>query len=544
MARATLAQDYVRSGLLDAAGADYLDLVLADRTNLAAYVGLAETYALRGAEVRALDLLQSVLEFALLQGDTDTLPVAADLLHRILPDEEELRSWLATWLEDMTHTLTMPTQQRALCDLYLAAGRVDDAHAVWERARHDPKRDRLFGLAYSRMLLASGKVAEATKNLRRVVEGDETDFRAKAALSVVTALQSNRPTAWLSLREDLKNTPPADEIRVAVVRDILDLPASRTESLLHYALGTIQSLREWYADAHREFAQALSLLEGRTAADRSELESIIHQAIAEVYLSQGKVDEADREMERCSATEATYEPSFDSLVLRAGLLLKQDNREQAVAEIDKARRLVKSSSQAKKLVELLLNVLHGDPQSLSPRVSLADLYDRWGYSAEAARQLESVADVQRLKGMGIEARATLLRLARIYSASSKHEQAVSAFRRYVELDSDNLGIRQQMFNLLLKNGQVQDAVLAGREMVEVCVKVGQIERAIQLLQHLVVLETDDQALYKELGRLLASSCRYGEAIEALKRASSYDPDDAEVAALLRQAEGQATPEKV
>lgn len=544
MAGSSFAQDHLRNGLLDAAADDCLDQLQADRTNLSAYVGLAETYAARGATARALDLLRSVLELSLLQGSAEVLPVVTYLLHHVLPHEDGLRSWLAEWLPQMTPSLATPTQQRALCDLYLTAGRLEEANAIWERARHDPRRERLFGFSYAKMLLVSGKVPEGAKQLRRVVEADESDFRASALLVVVKALQSKRAKAWLSLADDLKKSPPMDDARVTTLQDILDLPSSGKEGLLQFATAILQTQRQRYGEAHRAFALSLSLLPNRTNDAIPEVESIIHQSIAELYLAEGKVEEADRELALCPAGDKVLQPGFGSLVLRAELLLKQGQRNRAVVEIDKARRLLKGAGQAKKLVELLLNVLREEPQSLPPRISLANLYDRWGYPAEAARQLETVAELQRQQGRPKEAGATYLRLARLYSTSSRYEPAVKAFQHYLELDPDNLGVRQQMFNLLLEKGLIKEAVLAGREMVQVCLKVGQAERATQLLQHLVVLETNDQSLFKELGQLLASAGRCREAIEALRRASSLEPADAEIAALQEQVEGQAAAEKV
>lgn len=138
-----------------------------------------------------------------------------------------------------------------------------------------------------------------------------------------------------------------------------------------------------------------------------------------------------------------------------------------------------------------------DPDSEEAVTTLAYLYNLEGDTNRAAKVLMSVPDVSRSAKL-------YLMLGATYSQQKQYKEAISAFRRAIELDRDNL-----------------DAI---RGLAENLQNDGQDKAALEQYQIIIAANPEDAQTYARIGEIYRKQSKYNLALENLEKAQSLVPE--------------------
>jgi Flp pilus assembly protein TadD len=155
--------------------------------------------------------------------------------------------------------------------------------------------------------------------------------------------------------------------------------------------------------------------------------------------------------------------------------------------------------------------------------------------------------------------ASLLAEGKRHFEDYRNDEAISAFKRVLELDSENgeayyrLGLAYadvgndeeadkalteavERFEKLVR--EKEDDITAQRYLALANSKLGKHDEAVRAYKQVVKLEPDESNNHYELGMELSRLAQYPEAVQAFKKATQLDPDDFRaVEALDRAQEG-------
>ncbi|HET90452.1 MAG TPA: tetratricopeptide repeat protein, partial [Chloroflexi bacterium] len=130
-------------------------------------------------------------------------------------------------------------------------------------------------------------------------------------------------------------------------------------------------------------------------------------------------------------------------------------------------------------------------------------------------------------------------LGNVYSALGRHDEALAAYRRAVELDPDYATPHNGLGNVYSDLGRHDEAIAAYHRAVEldpedayphnglgtVYAALGRYDDAVAAFQRAIQLDPDD-APHNGLGNVYRDLGRHDEAIAAYRRAVELDPEDA------------------
>lgn len=142
-----------------------------------------------------------------------------------------------------------------------------------------------------------------------------------------------------------------------------------------------------------------------------------------------------------------------------------------------------------------------DPNSEEAVTTLAYLYNLEGDTTRATQVLMSIPDVSRSSKL-------YLMLGSTYEQQKQYKDAITAFRRAIELDRDNL-----------------DAI---RGLAENLQNDGQDKEALEQYQVIVAANPEDAQTYARIGEIYRKQGKYDLALTNLEKAQSLVPDLEEV----------------
>lgn len=176
------------------------------------------------------------------------------------------------------------------------------------------------------------------------------------------------------------------------------------------------------------------------------------------------------------------EPSSVDDHLLLGRLYRMDND------------LQKAEDEFKKAVAL-------DPNSEEAVTTLAYLYNLEGDTSRATKVLMSVPDVSRSAKL-------YLMLGSTYEQEKQYKEAITAFRRAIELDRDNLDAMRGLAENLQNDGQDKEA--------------------LEQYQVIVAANPEDAQSYARIGEIYRRQGKYDLALTNLEKAQELVPDLEEV----------------
>ena len=175
-------------------------------------------------------------------------------------------------------------------------------------------------------------------------------------------------------------------------------------------------------------------------------------------------------------------------------------------------RLYRMSNELEKAEAALKKALELEPESEAALAALASIYTDRGEHEKATALLQSSSAGTSSNVLGA--------LAYAYEQSGDVDRAVDAYRRALQLDTENYELRRRLADLLLRSERLDDAISEYRVLLEV--------------------DPEDAESYLRLSQLYRHKKLFAEARDAIEAAKRLAPDNLEVGfneALLYEAEG-------
>jgi len=159
------------------------------------------------------------------------------------------------------------------------------------------------------------------------------------------------------------------------------------------------------------------------------------EALAEKYIKKEKYEEAITEYQKLLSGD---EQDFQVWNIIGDLFIKANQTGKAVAEFKKIAAHFEKKGIFTKSIAIYKRISRLAPDDIQTLKKLADLYCGRGFISEARAEYSNLAEKLTRKG--------------------KSEEAIEAYRKLLKLESDDAESRMNLAELLIKEGQVDQAL--------------------------------------------------------------------------------------
>jgi tetratricopeptide (TPR) repeat protein len=143
-----------------------------------------------------------------------------------------------------------------------------------------------------------------------------------------------------------------------------------------------------------------------------------------------------------------------------------------------------------------------------------------------------LAEVYIQKGWYDIAKTKYQLLVDLYQIRNESLKAIEAFKRLVLLQPDNTGLRSKLANLMLQNGQQEQAAEIMLSNVESFVRSNQMDNALSECRKLRTLAPSSAPIRIQYGELLIQNNEYSEALGEFRKAIELDQYNLKALSLL------------
>ncbi|MEQ8188336.1 MAG: tetratricopeptide repeat protein [Candidatus Eremiobacterota bacterium] len=232
----------------------------------------------------------------------------------------------------------------------------------------------------------------------------------------------------------------------------------------------ITRLAPEHLDAHVKLSQ-LYMKSGMSSKAIEE-----NLVIADIYINQGKYDQAMEMAQNVIGAEPTHITAREKLI---EVYRRKDLGEKAIAECQNLSEIFLKKNDLDKAIELYEKILQIEQKNYDVHYKLAELYEKKGFSSKAMQEYISMAD--------------------IYSNDGDYSKAIEAYHKVLSLDQNNLEARYQLGVLLAdKNNDLEGALQefelirrlspthidALQRLTAGYIKLGKLQQAIQVSKDL------------------------------------------------------------
>jgi len=232
----------------------------------------------------------------------------------------------------------------------------------------------------------------------------------------------------------------------------------------------ITRLAPEHLDAHVKLSQ-LYMKSGMSSKAIEE-----NLVIADIYINQGKYDQAMEMAQNVIGAEPTHITAREKLI---EVYRRKDLGEKAIAECQNLSEIFLKKNDLDKAIELYEKILQIEPKNYDVHYKLAELYEKKGFSSKAMQEYMSMAE--------------------IYSLDGDYTKAIEAYHKVLSLDQNNLEARYQLGVLLAdKNNDLEGALQefelirrlspthidALQRLTAGYIKLGKLQQAIQVSKDL------------------------------------------------------------
>lgn len=259
----------------------------------------------------------------------------------------------------------------------------------------------------------------------------------------------------------------------------------------------------------------------------------LHIALAESLVWAGKIDHA------VSVLESAKADVPDDVAMRqwlTALYHQQGRLGQALDELDALAERLAETGRLNEMADTLrqMSTLGGD--NLLAKTRVADRLLKRGFPEEALRELEGIADIYQRAGQIAEAARALRRAADTAWMIGQRNYAYELYSRILTLAPDDIGPRQAYINCLLQGGRQAEAAAQQRAIAETFREQQQVQETIAALHQVIALDPQDVEAYTWLGEALSSVGEHAQAEQVYRRLAHLTPQDP-----LDQAQQAAAP---
>jgi tetratricopeptide (TPR) repeat protein len=332
-----------------------------------------------------------------------------------------------------------------------------------------------------------------------------------------------------------------------------------------------------------EFDQAIDLL---ASGDDPLLPSVlVHQAMADSYISLGQANEALEQLKKGQAVAAKTPPKVDpnarypfstplsqgDLVRRmaeayaasddlagaeqalreakqhlpydraiytklADIYFRQGKLNDALAQLDELATYYESRQDLDRAIETLEYAAKLGPNSIPLGSRLARLYIRRGILDKGIEGLTRVAEQQRKAGQLKDAVASLQQIAEIHWTLGRQDEARVIYDKIVQIAPNDIDARQWLALMYTLASRMGEAIAEKKQIVRIFLQQRDFDNAIAELHQIIGLDRNDSEAYFQLGDVLMRREEYDQAFRIYGRLLKMpDVDTGRVEALLTAA---------
>ena len=233
---------------------------------------------------------------------------------------------------------------------------------------------------------------------------------------------------------------------------------------------------------------------------------------AEKYLELGKLAPAIKEY--CQIVAVDPE-DFTTVNMLGDLYVRMGNHNEAIGCFRRIAEHYREQGFGLKAIAMYRKIDRLQPNNVEIATHLADLYAQ--------------------QDLVVEARTHYLSVIEAHNRAGKTSEVLDVLRKIADLDPQNTAIRTRLAESYLKEGMKAEAATAFSEAGQILVARGALDDALESFGKALEMKP---AEYVTLKGLLAAHCARGtadEAAEIIQQASSDNPDDCELLAMLANA---------
>ncbi|HEY0069114.1 MAG TPA: tetratricopeptide repeat protein [Chloroflexia bacterium] len=598
----------MHQGQFDSALDSAMSVIEWEPEYLPVHLIMGDVYMAQGKTEDAIDKFKIVMDVYTARGDASS---AADVCMRLLelqPDNPALKNKLGVLLMEAGRVDDAADALLSVPDAFYRAGHYDRALEEAEALKAQLPASSKVALATGTYLMTLGRTREALAELSRALTLDPGNNHALSRVYVALATIGEE-TEWDALQSlveragrDLStNRLFMEELHAAIkwgtvpsifyglsvlaervgltdiAADALDeglLQMSLTETgkigpgwvLLEVLMSQTRAdlalnAKDWGVAA-QHYNRALQIIKSagvdeegqpRIESPRPQYSFVRVADMPQLYYGLAEAQALQNNWEQ--ATEAlnalkTLMPNDVSVYTRlADIYFRQGNLAQALAELNELLVSYQKRNDHEKTLETLGHMARLAPNNVPVRKKLADMYIKLGMTDYGLQELNTLAELQLKAGHLKDAMSTYQRAGDMHYTLGRHEEALEIYGRVVRIAPRDIEARQQLINMYVQSGKLQEAIAGERALADLFVQDGYTEEAISALHQLLALSPEDVPAHHKLAQQLMALGRYGEAARLYGRLVRLEPENSrnaimqtEMLRMAKEAQGDSQPE--
>ncbi len=257
-----------------------------------------------------------------------------------------------------------------------------------------------------------------------------------------------------------------------------------------------------------------------------------------------------------SILERKESPTEFDLLIKEGITSKNEKQyDNAVSAFEKALKITPKSARVRHLIgeifqlkgevekaeNLFQEAAKINPQYVKVLQSLGDLYQKSGDQEKAFVALERAAKIS----PNNVTRQTML--GKLYVAKGKVKEADQAFKAAMKVDPNNSELKTEIGEIYLESGHSDKAAAAFQGSLNIKKDVhvynrlgialrrnGKVSEAINEYKKALLIDSNDEALYYNIGRAYIEAKDRPKAVQFFKKALKIDPDFKDAKIILQK----------
>lgn len=548
------------------------------------HIIMGDVYLAQGDNEAAINKYQTVMDTYIARNDPDS---AAEVCRRLLdlqPDNPTLKNRLGILLMEAGRVDDAAEALLSVPQSLYRAGEYERALEEATVLKTQLPNSSQVAMAVGTYLMALGRKGDALAELSRALTLDPGNNSALARLYILLA-NTGEAAEWDALqslierasRDNVENRLFMEELHAAIKQGTVpsifyglavlseriglnDIAADALdEGLLQLSLTETGQIKEsWllieilmsqtradlalngkdWVVAAQHYARALGLINGAGVDEEGHpnIESPrpqysfvriadpaqLYYGLAEAHASQSNWGGA---LEALTALKKLM-PHDQSVYTRlADIYFRQGQLSQALAELNDLLVYYQKGNEHEKTLETLGHMARLAPNNVPVRRKLADMYIKLGMTDYGLTELNTLAELQLKAGHLKDAMLTYQKAGDMHYTLGRHEEALEIYGRVVRIAPRDIEARQQLINMYVQSGKIQEAIQGERSLADLFVADGYTEEAISALHQLLALSPEDVPAHHKLAQQLMALGRYGEAARLYGRLVRLEPDN-------------------
>lgn len=545
---------------------------------------MGDVYLAQGKQEEAITKYQTVMDSYMARSDPGSAAEVCRHLLNLEPDNPTLKNRFGLLLMEAGRVDDAAEALLTVPESLYRAGEYERALEEVTSLKAQLPNSSQVALAVGTYLMALGRKQEALSELSRALTLDPGNNAALARLYILLA-NTGEPAEWDALqslteraaRDTGDNRLFMEELHAAIKQGtvpslfygltvlaervgLTDIAADALdEGLLQLSLSETGEIKEsWlllealmsqtradlalnakdWGVASQQYTRALGLVNGAglNAEGHSNIESPRPQYS---FVRVADPSQLYYGLAEAQASQSNWEGALSSLIALkklmphdqsvytrlADIYFRQGQLSQALAELNDLLVFYQKGNEHEKTLETLGHMARLAPNNVPVRRKLADMYIKLGMTDYGLTELNTLAELQLKAGHLKDAMYTYQKAADMHYTLGRHEEALEIYGRVVRIAPRDIEARQQLINMYVQSGKIQEAIQGERALADLFIADGYTEEAISALHQLLALSAEDVPAHNKLAQQLMALGRYGEAARLYGRLVRLDPDN-------------------